>query len=1090
MLRPTERKKVQWSPHNANQFVVGGNDLRLYEIRSSENTKDSSNDVLKHFSVLPPAEVKPHEKKVITLIGAHTEIQSLKCFDWCLDPSDTGLLAVGLATGKVLLANMSGDGDSVKKEFVPRQVRTCNAVAWNPHDKALLATGLDKVRSDFSCLIWDIRESGSAPSVDDPNASSSSSAYSSSSGGPRENSFNLSSIAATEKVEKPIGQFANSEAVASVAWLPGSPGCLATGTGARWLRVYDMRDALKPVNSVGAHSSKAIYGVCVDPHRDHCLATYSEESIVKLWDTRLFKEPVMQLVAPGASANNKVSQIAWCPTRGAGLLGVISKHENFVRVWNVNSGMLIQDEEIAKLYPSSSSLNASRSGSLSLQQPSASKLSTLPSSTPSTSSASTSNATNPAISIVRATTPDPKDSRTAIHATSDIYDTGTEQVSSFSWHPTKGQMLTVSINSVIDIMALHEPIPISFSSQSRLCFSSQKMMLEGPVLMKPFGISSSLASSSTASALTHTQMTSASSSSLSSQQQPLSAASSGIAVHSISSGTGLVGTGSGANSAYQSLNHIPSGNGMLGNMGVGGNASEIAVNFGYTTSPSAPSIDMQYEKDEAVKGKRDMSLVMYERAVAGYGGDAKLNRQLVISFDHPELEYVWNWLNDMKFNLAKKAQEYKGIYAVIMQSKNPQPSKIEETMVFNDPTPVPAAIVSLRARFPVYQSTERQFCLKMCGWGYASSSELATAIETSEQRGKLSRGVALAVFHLDISQALQMLRMNVSLLTNDLKLVSLALTGFADSSSNQWKSVIEPLRSQISDSYLVAVLSFLCATNADYWDVLYETDMSLRDKLAFACRFYDDDRLFAYLERTKVQVIGQGKLTGLLLTGIDSFGGGVDLIQNYIDRTSDLQTATLLLSHISPRKIKDPRNRINAWTHIYRQMLDRWGLWTERAKFDVLRGEANPPPHVMARCNYCNATLTLGRDNVPSKAPMAMGGRGMGGMGGMGAGLQAGSSSAMRQWADKKKISSCPSCRKPLPRCALCLLPMNCIPPSPDNRQLGEGLSWSSGFQNFDDWFSWCQTCKHGGHSGHLADWFKNHTVCPVSDCDCKCSFI
>jgi len=35
MLRPTERKKVQWSPHHSNKFVVGGNDLRLYEIRSS-----------------------------------------------------------------------------------------------------------------------------------------------------------------------------------------------------------------------------------------------------------------------------------------------------------------------------------------------------------------------------------------------------------------------------------------------------------------------------------------------------------------------------------------------------------------------------------------------------------------------------------------------------------------------------------------------------------------------------------------------------------------------------------------------------------------------------------------------------------------------------------------------------------------------------------------------------------------------------------------------------------------------------------------------------------------------------------------------
>jgi hypothetical protein len=969
-----------------------------------------------------------------------------------LDASEPSLLAVGLATGKVLLANMDSDGESVRKEFVPRQVRTCNAVAWNPHDKNILATGLDKVRSDFSCLIWDIRESGSSPSSDESTSHTSSSTPS------RENSFNLSSIAATEKVERPIGQFANSEAVASVAWLPGSPGCLATGTGARWLRIYDMRDALKPVNSVGAHSSKAIYGVCVDPHREHCLATYSEESIVKLWDTRLFKEPVMQLVAPGTSANNKISQIAWCPTRGAGLLGVISKHENFVRVWNVNSGMLLQDEEMAKLFPSS---NNTRSGSMNLPS-SLSKTTTMDSSssnsniqstyplTPSTSTLSVNSTLS--TSSAKPSTPEPKDSRSSMYATSDVYDTGAEQVSSFSWHPTKGQILTVSVNAVIDIMNLHEPIPLSFSSHSRLCFSSQKMMLEGPVLMKPFQ-NGSLANQPFVGS-----------------QHPSNPSSSSSSNPSFSTNGS---SNSLPNSAYHSLNQIPL-------------ASEI-----HSSLSTAPQIDALSEKDESLRGKRDISHVMYDRALMGYGGDAKLNRQLVTTFDNPELEYVWNWLNDMKFNLAKKAQEFKGIYAVMTQSKNPQPSKVEETMTFNDPSPIPASITSLRQRFPVYNSTERQFCLKMCGWGFASSAELASAIESSESRGKLSRGVALAVFHLDIVQALQMLRVNPTYLNNDLKLVSLALAGFADSTNStlQWKSAIDPIRSQLTDSYLSAVLAFMCSTNADYWDVLYETDMSLRDKLAFACRFYDDDKLIAFLERTKVQVIGQGRLTGLLLTGIDSYGGGVDLIQNFIDRTSDLQTATLLLSHISPRKIKDPRNRINVWTHMYRQILDRWGLWIERAKFDVLRGEANPPPHVMARCNFCNATLTLGRDNVQSKVPMTMGGRG-GGIG-MGAGLQsAAGSSSMRSWQDKKKISSCPSCRKPLPRCALCLLPMNCIPPSPDNRQLGEGLTWSSGNQNFDDWFSWCQTCKHGGHGGHLADWFKDHSVCPVSDCDCKCSFV
>ncbi|EGZ26906.1 hypothetical protein PHYSODRAFT_445171, partial [Phytophthora sojae] len=39
----------------------------------------------------------------------------------------------------------------------------------------------------------------------------------------------------------------------------------------------------------------------------------------------------------------------------------------------------------------------------------------------------------------------------------------------------------------------------------------------------------------------------------------------------------------------------------------------------------------------------------------------------------------------------------------------------------------------------------------------------------------------------------------------------------------------------------------------------------------------------------------------------------------------------------------------------------------------------------------------------------------------------------------------------------------------------------------FVEWFTWCQSCKHGGHAHHLADWFKSHSVCPVTDCNCHC---
>lgn len=70
------------------------------------------------------------------------------------------------------------------------------------------------------------------------------------------------------------------------------------------------------------------------------------------------------------------------------------------------------------------------------------------------------------------------------------------------------------------------------------------------------------------------------------------------------------------------------------------------------------------------------------------------------------------------------------------------------------------------------------------------------------------------------------------------------------------------------------------------------------------------------------------------------------------------------------------------------------------------------------------------------------------------------------------QLSSCPSCRKPLPRCSLCLLHMGTT--------LNAGLSGDGGLESigwqskpFSKWFSWCQTCRHGGHTEHLMQWFK-----------------
>jgi len=115
----------------------------------------------------------------------------------------------------------------------------------------------------------------------------------------------------------------------------------------------------------------------------------------------------------------------------------------------------------------------------------------------------------------------------------------------------------------------------------------------------------------------------------------------------------------------------------------------------------------------------------------------------------------------------------------------------------------------------------------------------------------------------------------------------------------------------------------------------------------------------------------------------------------------------------------------------------------------------------------------------------------------------------------KAKSTVCPNpaCRKPLPRCAICLL--NLGSPISSTWAAGEALGiadikgkalgaatqlqqqqhlqqrqqqhWQSAVATVSQWFAWCQTCRHGGHVEHMDEWFREHAACPVADCTCRC---
>ena len=59
------------------------------------------------------------------------------------------------------------------------------------------------------------------------------------------------------------GQHMTNEAVHALAWVPSQPDCLLSGTGFKWLRMYDLR-AREATLSFLAHT-RAVLGVEPDP---------------------------------------------------------------------------------------------------------------------------------------------------------------------------------------------------------------------------------------------------------------------------------------------------------------------------------------------------------------------------------------------------------------------------------------------------------------------------------------------------------------------------------------------------------------------------------------------------------------------------------------------------------------------------------------------------------------------------------------------------------------------------------------------------------------------------------------------------------
>lgn len=446
--------------------------------------------------------------------------------------------------------------------------------------------------------------------------------------------------------------------------------------------------------------------------------------------------------------------------------------------------------------------------------------------------------------------------------------------------------------------------------------------------------------------------------------------------------------------------------------------------------------------------------------------------------------------------------------------------------------------------------------LTFCGW--AGKFDLLNVLAECESLGEYERSAALAVWHGDIGSAVQALQraskfarlQQQSLSGNSdssasggpptealqyagsLDLLAMCIAGFTGRTvSSVWQSACRRLleRSEFSDAegdftgvaYIRAMCDFLLnvGTTECVDKVLNNDRLSLCDRVAFACRFMENEALQGFLSKCIKSCGSSGNIEGLIVTGLSK--DGIRMLQSFVDRCADVQTAALIVSRVVlPTEWAAERKYVMEWVEAYRGLLNTWQMWQSRAMFDVDRAEAlrrakaksaegvssvggkamnfqsrrmqlggrrqpgRPPDHDVlasipaqldARCNYCSSPLGLRRHEGNSN-----------------------------QWLSKMKpvLSCCPQCRKPLPRCAICSLSLGCLNPYMEltrdrsrsgprggtSLPLADDMSMLANLP-FAEWFTWCMRCKHGGHAHHMVGWFANHDVCPVSGCECRCQF-
>jgi len=865
----------------------------------------------------------------------------------------------------------------------------------------MLASGLDKVRNDSCLHIWDINQRLGSGS------------------------------------DRPIRQLASSEAIAACQFTRDNPHILVAGVAYRWVRIFDLREAASGTSAMSCNS-RCVYNISLDLDPNY-YAGHSDDGVVTVWDRRFAKgsptqapEPALQFgrAAGDESKNLGIWHLRYSNTR-EGAFAVLNEDGGLrvyetAKILNIENpptiGMIGSDSGIveshkrlgwrdsaasfleARAYGSGREDKGSGGGGLGGTSTSGSRTPVY------------RNDGGETLLVSRINDIRPMD-RTSSGDTS-------QRIAFFDWlcegvgagGPRSGRMtlLTVKGDGSLEIIKCPGPAPsMAWGSRNEFaitCENNLKIM-STPKLEQP-----------------EEEIT------LRPRRKN--------------------------NSELEDLDRYHYSGGESPDQR--GQSQEV---FGRRNRANSLARPEDFLPDARQVLQNDICVVMRKRVEAGYLMNCAKNAALVAQ-DNSYMEDMWVWLdgahecssNDGMMTAALNLS-FLGVLGVWHGGKGPTPesrANANRKIRRDDWTAACQEINKRNGRkkfsdrktdFP----EQRRLCLAIAGC-YFDSDELERELQRLEANGEHSKAAGLALFYGKIERSIKALQRG----GRTLKLMSTAVAGYfatiRDPSSGiygTWKELAGMMANELGDPYQRAIFAYI--SNSDWREVLDELGVPLRERIGIALRWLDDDELTNYLNSTTAAVIRSGELEGIILTGVTE--DTVKLLQEYINRTGDVQTAALVATFGSPRYFKD--SRVEYWIESYRQLLNSWRLFHARARFDVARGQASkdrngamtmapPQRQVYVRCANCDRSIS-----GPKKDPKKMTVRERQQVASTTPGIIGGVSAA--------KPTVCPHCKKSLPRCAVCLLTLGTI-------HYREGEKSSDVEKDYDRWWVSCfpQTLQAG----------------------------